>query len=151
MLQSGPHKGAESGIICFCSASCTASECVEEASSVASDLLSMRIHLGSSAAGPLVCLLLLSTLVVIFVSYTHLWSSPRCYLHQKAMLVSSWGSSMPSSVGPGIRALPAGFVKTVHFVRHGQAWSNVYGEVDHDQYNNEAWFDASLSVKGWQQ
>ncbi|GFH14704.1 predicted protein, partial [Haematococcus lacustris] len=47
--------------------------------------------------------------------------------------------------------LPRSLTKTVHFIRHGEAFSNVAGHADHAQYMSEAWFDASLSPHGWQQ
>jgi len=51
----------------------------------------------------------------------------------------------------GVQLYPASVSKVVHFIRHGEAWSNVAGQKDHAQYANEKWFDASLSHNGWRQ
>ena len=41
--------------------------------------------------------------------------------------------------------------KTVHFIRHGEGHHNVAGDQDYAAYKSEAFFDASLTDKGWHQ
>ncbi|KAF5825880.1 histidine phosphatase superfamily [Dunaliella salina] len=55
------------------------------------------------------------------------------------------------SSGQQLSVLPLNYTKTIHFVRHGEAMSNVHGEKDRAQYKSPEWFDADLSEKGWAQ
>lgn len=47
--------------------------------------------------------------------------------------------------------VPMRQTKTIHFIRHGQGFHNVAGHADHEEYKNEAYFDAHLTEEGWKQ
>ena len=44
-----------------------------------------------------------------------------------------------------------GRLQTVHFIRHGQGFHNVFGEVDAEAYKSGKYEDAHLTELGWQQ
>eukprot|EP00246_Nothoceros_aenigmaticus_P001577 TRINITY_DN12078_c0_g1_i1.p1 TRINITY_DN12078_c0_g1~~TRINITY_DN12078_c0_g1_i1.p1 ORF type:complete len:287 (+),score=40.21 TRINITY_DN12078_c0_g1_i1:159-1019(+) len=52
---------------------------------------------------------------------------------------------------PGMYMYPLHRCKVVYLVRHGQGFHNVAGELDHQQYQSEEHFDASLTGQGWKQ
>ena len=41
--------------------------------------------------------------------------------------------------------------QTVHLIRHGQGYHNVYGEADEEAYKSGKYTDAHLTRLGWQQ
>ncbi|PNW75247.1 hypothetical protein CHLRE_12g518950v5 [Chlamydomonas reinhardtii] len=56
-----------------------------------------------------------------------------------------------NSVCPRINMIPVKYTKTIHFVRHGQGFHNVAGQINHDNYKSWEHFDAHLTELGWRQ
>jgi broad specificity phosphatase PhoE len=50
-----------------------------------------------------------------------------------------------------VHVVPLGHTKRLHLIRHGEAFSNVYGEVDRSAYKSMQFFDSDLSPRGWAQ